>query len=254
MIKFIIIDDEPYVTALFPKMLNWQDYGFELAGTFVSGYEAMAWLEKNHCDVIFTDISMPDLSGTEIAKLCYETFPQILIVFFSAHRNFDYALNAIRYNVFEYILKPISQSLLKETVVRLKDQIEKSQKSNEFEKYESTEYEQNDAINSAKQFVNEHYNEEISIADVAKHVHLSPGYFSNYFKEKTNENFVSFLKNVRLEKAKVLLKNKTVKISHIPHQIGFNSYSYFTKVFQEAFGITPSAYREEFFKNLPKKY
>ena len=253
MIKFIIIDDEPYVASLFPKMLNWQDYGFELAETFTSGLEAMEWLKKNHCDVIFTDISMPDLSGTEIAKLCYETFPQILIVFFSAHRNFDYALNAIRYNVFEYILKPISQAVLKETVIRLKTQIEKSQKNIETNNRESEEYEQNDAINSAKQFINEHYSEEISIADVANHVHFSPGYFSNYFKEKTNENFVSFLKNVRLEKAKELLKNKNVKISHIPQQIGFNSYSYFTKVFQEAYGITPSNYREEFFKNLQKK-
>ncbi len=252
MIKFIIIDDEPYVTALFPKLLNWENFEFEFAGSFTHGTDAMEWLEENDCNVIFTDISMPDISGTEIAKLCYENFPDILIVFFSAHRNFDYALDAIRYNVFDYILKPIAQSNLEQTVLRLKEQINKIQKNSETEATKLTE-DKTDIIYLAKQFLNEHYAEEISITDVAKHVNLSPGYFSNYFKQKTNENFVSVLKKLRLEKAKELLKNKDVKISHIPQQIGFNSYSYFTKVFQESFGITPSAYREEFFERLTKR-
>ena len=99
-------------------------------------------------------------------------------------------------------------------------------------------------------FINEHYNEDISVSDVAKHVLLSPGYFSNYFKLKTNEKFVNVLKRIRLEKAKQLLKDKNVKISHIPQQIGFKSYSYFTRVFQNSFGITPSDYRNNLSKQV----
>ena len=95
MIKFIIIDDEPYVTSLFSTILDWKSFDFELVGTFSSGNEAMIWLEQHECDVIFTDICMPDMTGTEIAMHCYRNSPQILIVFFSAHRNFDYALDAI---------------------------------------------------------------------------------------------------------------------------------------------------------------
>ncbi len=246
MIRFIIIDDEPYVTSMFSKMLDWENLGFELAGTFCSGFEAMEWLAENKCDVIFTDIAMPDMSGTEVARLCYEKFPKILIVFFSAYRNFDYALDAIKYNVADYVIKPISQAALLETVLRLKSKITAPYKESVIDNEAHTPADEHDIIRAAKQFMAEHYHEDISITDVAKYVQFSPGYFSNYFKQKTNENFVSVLKNIRLEKAKELLKDKNVKISHIPQQIGFKSYSYFTKVFQESFGVTPTDYRNNF--------
>lgn len=240
MIRVIVIDDEAYVTSLFSEILNWEELGFEICKTFSSGNDALAWLEDNMCDVIFTDIAMPDMAGTEIARLCYERFPEILIVFFSAYRNFDYALDAIKYNVFDYILKPISYSSLLEAVNRLKAKISSSNSQ------EAQLHGEEDIIQSAKKYLNEHYCENISIVDVANHVCLSPGYFSTYFKQKTNENFVAVLKRMRLEKAKELLMDKNVKISHIPYQIGFKSYSYFTKVFQESYGVTPTDYRNNY--------
>ena len=47
MIKFIVIDDEPYVADLFPKLLDWQERGFELMGSFSSAIDALAWLSEN---------------------------------------------------------------------------------------------------------------------------------------------------------------------------------------------------------------
>jgi len=246
LIKYIIIDDEPYVISLFPKILDWESLDFELAGTFSRGTEALKWLETNECDVIFTDISMPDISGIDIAKTCSQKFPGIQIVFFSAHRNFDYALDAIKYAVFDYVLKPISKSILQQTVLKLKSKIAEEHQKLTIQKVDYINTDDYDAIAVAKQFVANHYHEDISISDVAKHVGFSPGYFSNYFKQKTNENFVSYLRNIRLEKAKELLKDKKIKISLIPQQIGFKSYSYFTKTFQDAFGITPTDYRDEY--------
>ena len=249
MIRFIVVDDEPYVSSLFSKILDWNAMGFELAETFCSGREAMLWLEKNSCDVIFTDIAMPDMSGLDIAKLCYEKFPKILIVFFSAYRNFEYALGAIKYNVFDYVLKPISYQAISETVLRLKENLTSSRPSLPNIPDVNDTDSDDDILKSARAFMYKHYHEDISIADVAAHVHLSPGYFSTYFKQKTNENFVVALKTIRLSKAKELLKDKNVKISHIPLQIGFKSYSYFTKVFQDVFGETPTDYRNKFLNN-----
>lgn len=237
MIKVIVIDDEAYVTSLFSEILNWEELGFEISATFSSAGDALLYLQENSCDVIFTDIAMPDISGTELAAICQREHPKTLIIFFSAYRNFDYALDAIKYNVFDYLLKPISYSALLETVSRLKDKISHLQTE------EPIVSDEEDIIQSARKYLSEHYCEDISIVDVANHVCLSPGYFSTYFKQKTNENFVSVLKRMRLEKAKELLKNKNVKISHIPYQIGFKSYSYFTKVFQQAYGENPSDYR-----------
>ena len=244
MIKTIVIDDEHYVTSLFTEIVDWADLGFEISETFSSAADALDWLKHNECDVIFTDIAMPGISGTELARICYTDFPNILIVFFSAYRNFDYALDAIKYNVFDYIIKPISYKALVETVSRLKNAIENLSKETM-----ETLQDNGDIIQAALSFLKEHYCEDISVVDVANHVCLSPGYFSTYYKQKTNENFVVTLRNMRLEKAKELLKNKSVKTSLIPYQIGFKSYSYFTKVFQQKYGLTPSDYRIKIFNS-----
>ena len=123
MIKFIVIDDEPYVGELFPKLINWEEFNFKFAGVFSSAADALSWLESHTCDVIFTDISMPDISGTELAKICSEKYPDISIVFFSAHRDFDYAMEAIKYKVFDYILKPFSYDDLNKTIAALRKHV-----------------------------------------------------------------------------------------------------------------------------------
>ena len=187
---------------------------------------------------------MPEMLGTELAKICSESHPEIFIVLFSAYKDFNYALDAIKYNVFDYILKPFSRSTLTETISKL------SLKISAAKRFEGQNIQvpdnADDIISASMQFIMEHYHEEISVNDVAQHVNLSDNYFSTIFKRKTNESFVATLKKVRLKKAKELLKDKNVKISSIPQQIGFKSYSYFTKVFQQEFGETPTDYRNKY--------
>lgn len=247
MFKIITIDDEPYVTQLFSALLDWESLGFEVVNTFNSAKDALIWLENNTCDVIFTDIVIPDLTGIEFAEICNNKFPDILIVFFSAHRDFDYALHAIRHNVFDYLIKPLSSSALNTVVARLKNTLEEKVASSPDSK-KTLDFDDTELVRLARQFISEHYHEDISAADVANHVGLSTNYFSTLFKQESKESFVSALKNKRLEKAKELLENKDIKISIIPYQIGFKSYSYFTKIFQDTFGKTPTDYRNDFFK------
>lgn len=242
MIKFIVIDDEPYVADLFPKLLDWQEQGFELMHTFSSAADALAWLAENECNVVFTDINMPDMSGSELARICRLEYPNVVIVFFSAYSDFKYAYDAIKNNVFDYILKPISSAELKETVGRLSDKFSSIPEELFVIGDQPTENE-NNAITAAKQFIMDHYNEDIYVSDIAKHINLSNGYFSALYKKMTNETAVSTLRNYRLAKAKELLENKHIKLSSIPKLVGFKSYSYFTKIFQSAYGETPTDYR-----------
>ncbi len=248
MIKFIVIDDEPYVADLFPKLLDWQKQGFELMETFTSATDALAWLAENECNVVFTDINMPDMLGSELAKICRQEYPNVVIVFFSAYSDFKYAYDAIKNNVFDYILKPISSDELQETVRRLSDKFSSIPEELFIIGDQPTENE-NNAITIAKQFIMDHYNEDIYVSDIAKHVNLSNGYFSALYKKITNETAVSTLRNYRLVKAKELLENKNIKLSTIPGLVGLKSYSYFTKIFQSAYGETPTDYRSRILDN-----
>ena len=252
MIKFIVIDDEPYVTSMFSKLIDWQSMGFEPANTFNSATKALDWLENNSCDVIFTDIYMPQMSGIELTQICNELYPEILIIFFSAHRNFDYALNAIKYSVFDYIIKPITQQVLLEAAIRIKKRLKNDVIPAAFTIKENVIALDNNILDTVKNYMHEHYAENISMPEIAEMVGLSNAYLSTYFKQQTGTTLVSYLKRIRLEKAKELLRNQNIKITHISAMVGFNSYSYFTKTFQSEYGEKPIDYRERIFEQYAK--
>lgn len=106
------------------------------------------------------------------------------------------------------------------------------------------EYQQKKIIVEAKEYIKENYNKDLSLEDIADHVFLSPVYFSRLFKKETGENFIDYLKKVRMKSAIRLLKNPDNKIYEISQQVGYKSSKYFSRLFREYTGLTPSDYRE----------
>lgn len=104
------------------------------------------------------------------------------------------------------------------------------------------------AISRAKQFIEEHQAEEISLGDVAKAVNTSTFYFCKMFKKTTGLNFTDYLSRVRVEKAKNLLLNPNMRISEVAFAAGFQSLSHFNRVFRRIAGESPTSFRDK----LPK--
>lgn len=100
-----------------------------------------------------------------------------------------------------------------------------------------------DPLISAKEYVQLHYAEDISLIEVANHVSLSPSYFSKRFKKDNNINFIDYLINVRIQRAKVLLISSRYKVNEICKMCGFNSLNHFYKTFKEITGYTAQQYR-----------
>ena len=98
-------------------------------------------------------------------------------------------------------------------------------------------------INKAKEYINNHYNEDITLSDVANYVFLSPAYFSRLFKKHGNENFSDYLMRVRIYKAAYLLENTSMKVYSVAEKVGFKTLKYFYKNFKEKTGVSPSEYR-----------
>lgn len=103
-----------------------------------------------------------------------------------------------------------------------------------------------DVIEKVKRYINEHIYEKITAEDVAEHIHLSEKYFMNYFKEKTNENFKSYILELKMEKAKELLKQGNKSITEIAHRIGYTDYRGFNRIFKKQTGQTPSEFQEKY--------
>lgn len=98
-------------------------------------------------------------------------------------------------------------------------------------------------VEAAKQYVRNHYAEQISLKEVAENLHLNYTYLSGLFKEKAEMNFTDYLTKVRMDEAKRLLCSPDVKIYEIAERIGYLNSASFTRAFKKYTGLTPEEYR-----------
>jgi len=106
-----------------------------------------------------------------------------------------------------------------------------------------TEHAEAPSIAKAREFIMANHTEDLSLAAVAKAVHMSTFYFCKQFKKATGLSFTSYLGRVRVEKAKQLLLNPHTRISEVAYEIGFQSLTHFNRVFRKLTGESPTAYR-----------
>ena len=95
----------------------------------------------------------------------------------------------------------------------------------------------------ARNFIEEHSDEELSLARVAMAANTSANYFSEKFKEATGTNFVKYVARARYEKAVALLRQADLRVSEIAFASGFQSLSQFNRVFKRFSGRSPTEYR-----------
>lgn len=101
-------------------------------------------------------------------------------------------------------------------------------------------------IHKTIMYIRRQFNEKITLESAAAQVYLSPTYLSRIFKQETGVTFNAFLNNVRIEQSKALLKNGELKMIDIASMVGFESQSYFTKVFKKHLGLSPLQYRGKY--------
>ena len=101
------------------------------------------------------------------------------------------------------------------------------------------------AIRQILQFIEEKYMNDISLETIAEKVFLSPSYVSYLFKKETGQNFMKYLTEFRINKAKVLLRTTNEKVTYICKAVGYNNVSYFCMIFRNYCGVTPAQYREQ---------
>ena len=130
MYKALLVDDEALTREAISENIPWAELGFELIASCENGREAMEQMEKRSPDLLLTDICMPYVDGIALARYVHEHHPDTRTVIISGYDEFEYAKQAVRYQVMEYILKPITPTELMEVLRRVKESLdEKSARS-----------------------------------------------------------------------------------------------------------------------------
>jgi len=126
MYKVILVDDEALTRESISQNIPWEEMGFTLIGTAENGQEALELIQKCPPDLVLTDICMPVMDGLSLSEQIQKAYPHIKVVIISGYDDFDYAKQAMRYEVSNYIIKPITSYELIEELKRIKIKIEQS--------------------------------------------------------------------------------------------------------------------------------
>lgn len=127
MINVMIVDDEPFIRQGLQILIHWEQYGFEICGEASNGKEAIELMQKKQFDLVITDIKMPQMDGLELIEYTWEHISkEIRFIILSGFYEFDFAKKAIKYDVADYVLKPVQREELLRALVDYKERYNQS--------------------------------------------------------------------------------------------------------------------------------
>ncbi len=247
--KVLIVDDEKYVRMGIKNETDWELIGCEVVGEAGDGAAALELAAEVKPDLVISDIKMPVMDGIEFAGKLLEKLPATKIIFLTAFSDFEYARQAVRLGISDYLLKPYKDGELEASVQRLlhlHPNMPASQKELEEEliplkkKSDLT----NRYIIEAIDYIEKHYPEaDLSVGKLAEAIGVSDGHLSRLFKSETDMGINNYLTGYRIKKAMDYLKDVQVKVYEVAEKVGYQDIAYFSNTFKKLTGRTPSDYQ-----------
>ena len=143
MLKIFLVEDEFVVRQGIKNNVDWEARGYEFCGEASDGEVAYPMIQKLKPDIVITDIKMPFMDGLELAKLIKKELPWTEIIILTGHEKFEYAKEAIKIGVAQYLSKPISGDELLKEVDFLAEKIYEKRKEREIKEKYRMEMEEN---------------------------------------------------------------------------------------------------------------
>ena len=241
-LRVLLVDDEIMIREGFKRLFDWQAHDCEVVGEAGDGMEALTQIDTLRPDIVIMDINIPIMNGLKVIQLSRIKHPNTAFVIVSGYDDFSYCREALRLQITDYILKPVNYEEFGTCIDNLKISLFERRVSSAAE----PEKQEERAITGITRYLQEHLAEEISLSVLAEQFHLNPQYISQLFKSEIGVNFLVYLTNIRMEKAKKLLLSTALSIAEVAEQSGYGDYRVFTKVFKKSEGSTPSQYRRDF--------
>lgn len=240
MYKLLIAEDEELERMALKKIIERSFSNIIILNSAKNGEEAVNFARIHMPDILLIDIRMPVRNGIEAHKQIIKFHPNIKTIIITAHSEFVYAQEAIKYNVYDFLLKPVSPDVICSCIESIISSSEKIASADSVDTPFSQE-----VINQCLKIIELNYLNDLTLSDIARQVHLSEKYFSRYFKCKTGYTFTQYIQTLKINRAKDLLLDTSIPIFRIAMDLKFSDSAYFTKVFFKHEGITPSQYRQQ---------
>lgn len=252
MYKVYIVDDSILVRKELVLTTPWEALNCHIVGEAGNGQVALEEILNLQPHIVVTDIRMPKMDGLELIKELKIKGSNAKFIVISAYSEFEYALNAIKLQVYDYILKPISDKELIETIKKVIKEIKEQNESSVLKDDLKTDLLEDYAnrnlsihLRNAIEYIQSYYMKDLAVKDVAMELDISESYLTKLFKQEINITFIEYLTQIRIRKAIELMKNKNLPIYKIAGRVGYKDYRYFSMVFKKSIGISPKKYQNK---------
>ncbi len=249
MYKVTIVDDEPSIISSIKRIID-RTTEFKVISEEYSVDKCIENLPGNKPDIIFTDIKMPGKSGIDLIKYLSDQYKDITIIVVSGFDDFEYVREAFIYGVEDYILKPVNPAkfldMLNSLYIKINNKNLKFSESPGIPENPSRPTSIGEKmVDDIEVYIKNNLTKDVSISAICAHFAISQPYLSRIFKKYKACTYNDFLTNVKVNKSKVLLKDRPdLLIGTIAELSGFTDQFYFSKVFKSIENTTPSEYRQ----------
>ena len=246
-LRVLLVDDEIMIREGFKRLFDWSAHDCEVVGEAADGMEALTQIDLLQPDIVIMDINIPIMNGLKVIQLSRVKHPEMAFVIVSGYDDFSYCREALRLQITDYILKPVNYEEFGFCIDNLKISL--------YERKISEEPKQQGerVIAGITRYLQEHLSEDVSLSVLADQFHPNSQYISQLFKSEIGVGFLTYLTNIRMEKAKKLLLSTPLSVADVAEQSGYGDYRVFTKVFKKSEGVTPSQYRRDFLESTYTK-
>ncbi|MFD0959302.1 response regulator transcription factor [Paenibacillus chungangensis] len=241
MYSVLIVDDEPLICeGIKSKLLRMDLIDISSIRMAYNGMHAQEQIASKVPDLILCDIKMPDMDGISLMKTTSAKYRTVTFIFLSGYGDYNYVREAFKYGAADYLLKPVS-------FTDLQKQLQAAFKFVDLRRSEAAddETERGSIIDLSKTYIQQHFQRPLTLSKVANEFSMNYSYFSTLFKKETGMTFTSYLMKIRMNEAKKLLGDPTIRIHEIAEKVGYDSAYNFSRAFKSHFLLSPNRYRRE---------
>lgn len=248
----LVVEDEEEIKEYMVERLQ-KSFIVEQAA---NGVEALEILQKEHVDLVVSDVMMPEMNGIE---LCHQIksdikLSHIPVVFLTAKNDTDSKIEGLKAGAEAYVEKPFSYEYL---LTQIKSLLKNREKEREaFSKRPffpidniQMSKEDEEMMQKVMNIINENINdEEFNVERLADLMYMSRSSLLRKIKQLFNMPPLEFIRLVRLKKAAELIQEGNHRVGEICYMVGFGNPSYFAKMFNRQFGVTPKEFEQQMTK------
>ena len=246
MYKTYLVDDEQKALEQLVRKPAFGKHGYEIAGCTTESEKAVEEIMRISPDVVFTDLSMPDIGGIQLMVSLKSRGCKAEFVIVSTFAELAKVRRFFVSHEFEYLIKPVNPDDLAVVLSRVSDKLAHMPPRSELLTTSTV-------LNEILAYLSDYSAMRHSLDSISDRWGINPNTVCNLFSKHLDTNYIAYLTELRMKHAEDMLINTSKSIKEVAYTCGYNDYFYFCRVFKENHNCAPTNFRAANFAGFQKQ-